>query len=228
MLLKAQNIEKTYRISDKKFLKVLKGIDLEISEGEFVALVGHSGAGKSTLLHILASIDVADGGNIVLRHNGKVYDYSKMGHNEFSLLRNKYIGFVFQFHHLLPEFTALENVMVPMLIAGNSYKSSLKKAKEMLQRVGLEEQLEQKPSELSGGEQQRVAIARALINDPVIVFADEPTGNLDKESADSVLNLIKDLQKDLNIAFLIATHSQWVSSIAERVLKIFDGKIIED
>ncbi len=228
MLLKAENIEKSYNISANKSVKVLKGIDIRITEGEFLALVGHSGAGKSTLLHILASIDVPDKGNIMLSINGTNFDYSKMTHEEFSLMRNKYIGFVFQFHHLLPEFTALENVMVPMLIAGENYKTSIKKAERLLRKVGLSEQLNQKPSELSGGEQQRVAIARALINDPVIVFADEPTGNLDKENADSMLNLIQTLQKDLNIAFLIATHSEWVSSVAERVLKISDGKIIEN
>jgi len=228
MLLKAENIEKSYNISANKSVKVLKGIDIRITEGEFLALVGHSGAGKSTLLHILASIDVPDKGNIMLSINGTNFDYSKMTHEEFSLMRNKYIGFVFQFHHLLPEFTALENVMVPMLIAGENYKTSIKKAERLLHKVGLSEQLNQKPSELSGGEQQRVAIARALINDPVIVFADEPTGNLDKENADSMLNLIQTLQKDLNIAFLIATHSGWVSSVAERVLKISDGKIIEN
>ena len=226
MILKAKGIKKSFDIANQKKIQVLKGVDLEIQKGEFIALMGRSGAGKSTLLHILGSLDNPDKGDIQLSIEEKELVYSDLNQEGFNKLRNEYIGFVFQFHHLLPEFTAIENVMIPSLILGVSYKEAKIKAQELIDKVGLDEQKEQKPSQLSGGEQQRVAIARALINDPAIIFADEPTGNLDKENADSILSLIKDLQLQFNKTFVIATHSDDVANIAERKIRMSDGKLI--
>jgi lipoprotein-releasing system ATP-binding protein len=226
MILEAKDIKKSYEIAGQKTTQVLKGVNLNINDGDFVALMGRSGAGKSTLLHILGSLDSCDSGDIILNVDGDIFDYTKMNTYEFTMLRNKHIGFVFQFHHLLPEFSAIENVMMPALIAGESFSNAKDKAMRLLEKVGLVQQIEQKPSELSGGEQQRTAIARALINDPSIIFADEPTGNLDKFNSDSILELIKDLKEQFGKTFIIATHSPDVASIAERVLQMNDGKII--
>jgi len=228
IILQAENLKKSYEIAGNKEAKVLKGLSVKINRGELVALMGPSGAGKSTLLHILGSLDQPDEGNIVLNVNGDVFDYSKTSSEEFTRLRNKFIGFVFQFHHLLPEFSALENVMMPALISGLSYKDASEKAKELIEIVGIAGQQHQKPSELSGGEQQRAAIARALINNPAIILADEPTGNLDKSNADAVLELLLDLKMKYSKTFVIATHSNEVAASAERILRMSDGKIIEE
>jgi lipoprotein-releasing system ATP-binding protein len=228
VILQAENISKTFEIAGNKKSNVLKELFVKINKGELVALMGPSGAGKSTLLHILGSLDQPDAGEIVLKVNGSIYNYSKVSSEEFTRLRNQHIGFVFQFHHLLPEFTALENVMMPALIAGLSFKDATLKAQELIDVVGLSGQQNQKPSELSGGEQQRTAIARALINDPAIVFADEPTGNLDKNNADAVLELLLNLKKKYSKTFVIATHSPEVAASAERILRMNDGKIVED
>ena len=225
IILKATDIYKSYQIVGQKKTDVLKGLSLYIKKGEFFVLMGPSGTGKSTLLHCLGSLDMVDSGEIVLNINDKKYDYSLMKSDEFDNFRNKHIGFIFQFHHLLPEFTALENVMMPGLIAGNKYKNVQKKASEILNRVGLENQLSQKPSELSGGEAQRVALARAIVNEPAIVFADEPTGSLDKRMSSIVLNLIKELSEDYSTTFIIATHNAEVAKTAERILYLKDGKI---
>jgi lipoprotein-releasing system ATP-binding protein len=228
IILEANNIRKAYEIAGQKRAEVLKDLSLQIKKGEFIALMGPSGAGKSTLLHILGSLDTPDKGEINLNINGEGYDYLSLTPERFTILRNRHIGFVFQFHHLLPEFTALENVMMPALIAGNSYFDAIEKAKELLNIVSITQQWTQKPSELSGGEQQRIAIARALINNPAIVFADEPTGNLDKSNAKAVLELIIKLKKQYSKTFIIATHSSEVANIAERILYMSDGKIIDE
>ncbi len=227
-ILLAENISKTYEIAGNKKAYVLKSLSVNINKGELVALMGPSGAGKSTLLHILGSLDQPDEGNIILNVNDDVFDFSKLSSEGFTAMRNKHIGFVFQFHHLLPEFTALENVMMPALIAGLSYKEASSKARELIGIVGITDQQNQKPSELSGGEQQRAAIARALINNPAIVFADEPTGNLDKSNADAVLELLLDLKNKYSKTFVIATHSTDVAASAKRILRMSDGKIVED
>jgi len=225
IILKATDIYKSYEIVGQKKTEVLKGLSLKINKGEFLALMGPSGTGKSTLLHCLGSLDNVNSGEIVLNINNKKYDYSKMKADEFDSFRNKNIGFIFQFHHLLPEFTALENVMMPGLISGDKYKDVKKRAYSLLKRVGLEEQLNQKPGELSGGEAQRVALARAIANKPAIVFADEPTGSLDKKMSSTVLNLIKELSEDFSTTFIIATHNSDVAKTAERILYLKDGKI---
>jgi lipoprotein-releasing system ATP-binding protein len=227
-ILKAENLKKSYSKLSDKDVPVLKVLSLEIKKGEFTAIMGPSGVGKSTLLHLLGTLDKQDEGKIELKIDGTSYDYSVLRDEELSAVRNRNIGFIFQFHHLLPEFSALENTMMPALIAGNSFTVANAKAKELLQIVGVANRSEHKPSELSGGEQQRVAIARALINDPTLLIADEPTGNLDSKNADYVLELINSLIKQKSITFVVATHSLNVANIAERILTMGDGLIVKE
>jgi len=225
ILLKATNIYKTYKLNLQTETSVLKGISLDIYSGEFLAIMGPSGVGKSTLLHLLGSIDKPDSGSIELNVDSQIYDYSKLSDDILSNIRNKYIGFVFQFHHLLPEFSAIENVMMPALIAGKSFAKASEKARELMEIVNIDHRIRHKPSELSGGEQQRIALARALINEPILVLADEPTGNLDSKNAASVLELIQNIREKFSVTFIIATHSPDVSAIAEKILYMGDGKI---
>ncbi|MDQ1267184.1 MAG: lipoprotein-releasing system ATP-binding protein [Bacteroidota bacterium] len=228
LALKAIDVYKSFNSSKLKATPVLKGVSLEISKGEFAAIVGPSGAGKSTLLHLLGSLDKPDSGEIMHFINGEQTDVNKMQSRELSKHRNKAIGFVFQFHHLLPEFSAVENALVPALIGGESYQSAYKKAVVLLETVGMSHRLNHKPQELSGGEQQRTAIARALINQPAILLADEPTGNLDGENARAVLNLLSELRQRYSLTAIIATHSNEVASIADRIILLKDGKISEE
>ena len=200
-------------------LTVLKGVDISINKGEIVSIVGSSGAGKSTLLHILGTLDKADKGQIVL--NGQHLE--TLSGRKLSAFRNKHIGFVFQFHHLLPEFTALENVCIPGWIAGDKKKEVVLKATELLKTLGLGNRLENKPQQLSGGEQQRVAVARALINSPSIVMADEPTGNLDSANAMELHQLFIDLRNKFNQTFLIVTHNEELAKMSDRILMMKDG-----
>ncbi len=203
-------------------LKVLKGIDMKVERGEVVSIVGASGAGKTTLLHILGTLDKSDKGAVVI--NGT--DTSKLNGKMLASFRNKHIGFVFQFHQLLPEFTAIENVIIPALIAGTSKKEALKRAADLLKMLGVESKSEQKPSTLSGGEQQRVAVARALINSPDLILADEPSGNLDSANAKDLHELFFKLRKDLNQTFVIVTHNEELANMADRKLVMKDGKIL--
>lgn len=201
---------------------VLKGVDIDVQKGEIVSIIGPSGSGKSTLLHILGTLDKADAGDISM--NGS--SIGSMKGKKLAAFRNKHIGFVFQFHHLLPEFTALENVCIPGWLAGRKKKEVEEKAKELLKLLGLFDKLENKPNALSGGEQQRVAVARALINNPDIVFADEPTGNLDSVNAKELHQLFLDLRKKFNQTFLIVTHNEELAKLSDRVLHMMDGKIV--
>lgn len=203
-------------------VEVLKGVDIEINKGEVASIVGPSGSGKSTLLHILGSLDKADMGTVSM--NGSFINLMKG--KELAAFRNKHIGFVFQFHHLLPEFTALENVCIPGWIAGRKKGEVKEKAIELLHILGLSDRLENKPNEMSGGEQQRVAVARALINNPDIVFADEPTGNLDTANAKELHHLFFDLRNNLKQTFLIVTHNEELAKLSDRVLHMVDGKIV--
>ena len=203
-------------------LTVLKGVDINIGKGEIVSIVGSSGAGKSTLLHILGTLDKADEGRISL--NGQQFE--QLSGRKLAAFRNKHIGFVFQFHHLLPEFTALENVCIPGWIAGDKKKEVVIKATELLKTLGLGDRLENKPQQLSGGEQQRVAVARALINSPAIVMADEPTGNLDSANAKELHQLFIDLRNKFNQTFLIVTHNEELAKMSDRILMMKDGKMI--
>lgn len=203
-------------------LMVLRGVDIMINKGEIVSIVGSSGAGKSTLLHILGTLDKADNGQIML--NGQ--QLNMLNGSKLAAFRNKHIGFVFQFHHLLPEFTALENVCIPGWIAGAKKKDVIVKATELLKTLGLSNRLENKPQQLSGGEQQRVAVARALINSPDIVMADEPTGNLDSANAKELHQLFIDLRTTFNQTFLIVTHNEELAKMSDRTLMMRDGRMI--
>ena len=203
-------------------LEVLKGIDLQINKGEVVSIVGPSGAGKTTLLQIMGTLDKADSGSVLL--NGT--DVSSLKEKELAAFRNKQIGFVFQFHQLLPEFTALENVMIPALIAGTSSSEAMKKAKETLQFLGLSERASHKPSELSGGEKQRVAVARALINNPAVILADEPSGSLDTQNKEELHGLFFDLRERLGQTFVIVTHDEDLAKLTDRTIHMKDGKIL--
>jgi len=217
-MLKATNITRNYND-----LSVLKGVDIFVNKGEIVSIVGSSGAGKSTLLHILGSLDRANSGEIWI--NNERIDTLK--EKELAKFRNKHIGFVFQFHHLLPEFTALENLCIPGWIAGTPKNDLEARALELLKILGLQDRASHKPSELSGGEQQRVAVARALINNPDIVFADEPTGNLDSKHAQELHELFLHLQKTMGQTFLIVTHNEALAKMSDRVVHMKDGYIVE-
>jgi lipoprotein-releasing system ATP-binding protein len=203
-------------------IPVLKGVSLEISKGELVSIVGASGAGKSTLLYVVSSLEKADKGSLF--YEGQ--DIAKLSNKTLSQYRNEYIGFVFQFHHLLPEFTALENICIPGWIAKKPKKALEKKAMELLDFMGLADKGNKKPNSLSGGEQQRVAVARALINDPHLIFADEPTGNLDSENAYALHKLFIQLRDTMNQSFLIVTHNEDLADRCNRKLTMKDGKII--
>ncbi len=217
-MLKAEDITKKYGS-----LQVLKGVDIEIGQGEIVSIIGSSGAGKSTLLHILGTLDRADSGSIWL-NNQRI---DQLTGKKLAAFRNNHIGFVFQFHHLLPEFTALENVSIPAWIARRKKKEVAARAAELLTTLGLADRMDNKPQQLSGGEQQRVAVARALINNPSIVFADEPTGNLDSTNAKELHQLFVQLRDDFKQTFLIVTHNEELAGMSDRTLHMRDGKIVE-
>ncbi len=217
-MLEAKQIEKFYGK-----LQVLKGVDIKIKKGEIVSIVGSSGAGKSTLLHILGTLDKPDKGEVFLKDQR----IDKLKDNELAKFRNNNIGFIFQFHHLLPEFTALENVCIPGWIAGKKKKDIEKKATDLLQTLGLGDRLQNKPHELSGGEQQRVAVARALINDPAIIMADEPTGNLDSANGRELHKLFIELRDRFQQTFLIVTHNEELASMSDRIVYMKDGLIVE-
>jgi lipoprotein-releasing system ATP-binding protein len=216
-MLIAKGLQKSYGT-----LKVLKGLDVQIAKGEVVAFVGASGAGKSTLLHILGTLDSPDSGKVLI--DGK--DVFQESSKNLALFRNRNIGFVFQFHNLLAEFSAIENVMIPGLIAKSKESQVRVKALETLKLLGLDERIDHKPSELSGGEQQRVAVARALINSPALVFADEPSGNLDSKNADELHRLFFKLRNDLGHTFVIVTHNTEFAAMADRKIEIKDGVVV--
>ena len=221
-LLAASDVQKGFRIG-RTALQVLRGVDVSISVGEFVALCGASGSGKTTLLHLLGGLDEPDLGNI--RVGG--IDLSGMPRQTVARFRNKEIGFVFQAYHLLPELDALENVALPARMARRPVAEAEARARELLRRVGLGQRMEHRPNELSGGEQQRVAIARALINEPRLVLADEPTGNLDSATGEEIISLLGDLHKEQEVTLIVATHDEMVAAHAERVLRLADGRIVD-
>ncbi|MDP4209155.1 MAG: ABC transporter ATP-binding protein [Bacteroidota bacterium] len=216
-MVKAENITKSFGP-----LQVLKGVDIEIPEGQIVSLVGASGAGKTTFLQILGTLSRPDSGQVWI--NG--VDMSSLKDKELARFRNKNIGFVFQFHHLLPEFTALENVCIPALINKQSRKKAEAKARELLAFLGLEHRFEHKPDQLSGGEQQRVAVARALINDPFVVFADEPSGNLDTKNKQDLHNLFFTLRDKYKQTFVVVTHDMGLAEMSDRMIRMNDGKVL--
>ncbi len=215
-MLLATNIKKAY--GD---LEVLKGVGFEIPKGTITSIVGKSGTGKSTLLHILGSLDTPDSGSVLIDN----VDIYKLSTNKLAKFRNEKIGFIFQFHHLIPEFTAIENVTIPSLIKGNSKKDANIEAEKLLEYLGLSERMSHKPNQLSGGEKQRVAVARALINKPKIIFADEPTGNLDTQTSFELHNLITKLKQDFNHTFVIVTHNMELAKLSDRCIEMKDGLI---
>jgi lipoprotein-releasing system ATP-binding protein len=215
-MITAKEIYKSYGT-----LKVLKGVSLNIESGEIVSIVGASGAGKSTLLHIIGTLDQPDSGKLEITGT----DINSLNDKKLSTFRNKHIGFVFQFHHLLPEFTALENVCIPAFIAGTGKREAEQRAKKILNLLGLEKRMEHKPSALSGGEQQRVAVARALINQPAVVLADEPSGNLDSTNARELHQLFFQLREEFKQTFVIVTHNEELAEMADRRLVMKDGII---
>ena len=218
-MIKAKNICKSFGQ-----LQVLKGVDIEVADGEFVSIIGASGAGKTTLLQIIGTLDTPDDGSLevdgtnVLRLRG----------NALAGFRNRHVGFVFQFHQLLPEFTALENVQIPALIARRNKKEAEAEAKEILCRLGLENRLDHKPAALSGGEKQRVAVARALINKPRLILADEPSGSLDSRNKEEMHKLLLSLKQELGLTVLVVTHDQSLAAVSDRVVEMKDGLIISD
>lgn len=216
-MIQAKGIEKSFGA-----LKVLKGLDFSVGAAEVVSIMGASGAGKSTLLQILGTLSTPDAGSLLIDGT----DVLKLGSRDLAKFRNKKIGFVFQFHHLLPEFTALENVMIPAFIAGRSNKDAQQHATELLTELGLGERLTHKPSELSGGEQQRVAIARALINEPAVLFADEPSGNLDTKTKTEIHNLFFELRDRHNQTIVIVTHDPDLAKMCDRSLYMVDGMFV--
>jgi lipoprotein-releasing system ATP-binding protein len=218
-MLTATNIIKNYGT-----LPVLRGVDINIKKAEIVSIVGSSGAGKSTLLHILGTLDTADKGSVLLAGER----VESLSGKKLAAFRNKNIGFVFQFHHLLPEFTAVENVCIPGWIAGKKKSEIKEKAIQLLTTLGLSDRIENKPQQLSGGEQQRVAVARALINDPLIIMADEPTGNLDSANAKELHQLFIQLRDQFKQTFLIVTHNEELAQMSDRILHMKDGRIIDN
>jgi ABC-type lipoprotein export system ATPase subunit len=220
ILLAARGLKKTY-VMGKRQLEVLRGVDLEIARGDFLALRGASGTGKSTLLHLLGGLDTPNAGEIFF--DGQ--NVSHFSDSELTHFRNRRVGFVFQAYHLLPELTALENVCLPARVARIGSRQAARRAGELLARVGLQGRLDHKPSELSGGEQQRVAIARALINDPELLLADEPTGNLDSHTGGEIIELLKTLRPEKQMTLVIATHDAKVAASAPRVIELVDGQI---
>lgn len=217
-MISASDIRKKYGS-----LEVLKGINLEIARREVVSIVGASGAGKTTLLQILGTLDLPDSGSLIFDGT----DTTQLSSRELAAFRNRKIGFIFQFHQLLPEFNALENVCLPGFIAKRPQQEVKNKAEELLKMLGLGSRMDHKPGELSGGEQQRVAVARSLINDPLVVFADEPSGNLDSKTADDLHQLFFRLREELNQTFVIVTHNEQLAEMADRTVRIHDGRVAQ-
>ena len=221
-MIDARNVHKVYR-SGSRELRVLKGVDLSIQKGESVAIVGHSGAGKSTLLHLLGGLDTPTEGEVVFKGTG----LARLSDGARAKIRNRHVGFVFQFYHLLPELSALENVVLPAWVSGGSNGRALSnRAEDLLKTLGLGDRLTHKPNQLSGGEQQRVAIARSLINDPEVLLCDEPTGNLDWEMGEKILDQLFDLNRRLGKTLVMVTHEPDIGRRASRVVRLHDGKVV--
>ena len=215
----AQDVERTFEGATGEPIRVLRGIDLEVERGETVSIVGPSGAGKSTLLHVLGGLDLPTSGRVHLGGS----ELSRLGDEELARVRNRYVGFVFQFHHLLRDFTALENVMMPQVIAGADRVEARDRAARLLTQVGLEKRMEHRPAKLSGGEQQRVAVARALANEPPVLLADEPSGNLDRETSERLHDILFDLVEQHETALVVVTHNTSLADRTDRVLELRDG-----
>lgn len=228
MICKTRNIKKSFYLKGEKKIDVLKGVDIEIFKNDFIALMGASGSGKSTLMHCLGGLERIDDGSIEYMIEDKNIQVETLSDFAISNFRNKSLGFVLQAHQLLPEFTALENIMIPSIIAGMSKANSKANAQKLMDRVNMGDRANHKPDELSGGEQQRIAIARALINEPSLLFADEPTGSLDDTNSKNIIVLLKELRDEFNLTCLIATHSNEIAKAAEKIYYIKDGLVNND
>lgn len=222
VVLKCDNVSKSYKDGQLN-VNVLNQLRLEVLEGQSVSIIGSSGSGKSTLMHILGGLDKPTSGSVVLMGQ----NLSELGQKQLGLLRNQYLGFVYQFHHLLPEFSALENVMMPLLIGKMKKAEAEQRAVEMLEKAGLKQRIQHRPSELSGGERQRAAIARALVTRPKCLLADEPTGNLDRKNAQNVLDMMLDLKSELNTSLIVVTHDDELAGRFDRVMLMHDGRLEE-
>lgn len=221
-IINGSGLVKSYKVSKQNTLEVLKGVDISIPENKISVIVGASGAGKSTLLHIISGLDKPDAGNVNIMGT----DIFSLSQKKLSKFRNENIGFVFQFHHLLPEFTALENVAIPLLIAGKGKKEAFERALQLIFITGLESRKNHKPAELSGGEQQRAALARALSNDPKVILADEPTGNLDSNNANAINDLFLKLRDEFGKTFVIVTHNKDLMAIGDNLIEMADGRVV--
>ncbi|MBN8544683.1 MAG: ABC transporter ATP-binding protein [Ignavibacteria bacterium] len=221
-IINGSGLVKSYKVSKQNTLEVLKGVDISIPENKISVIVGASGAGKSTLLHIISGLDKPDAGNVNIMGT----DIFSLSQKKLSKFRNENIGFVFQFHHLLPEFTALENVSIPLLIAGKGKKEAFERALQLISITGLESRKNHKPAELSGGEQQRAALARALSNNPKVILADEPTGNLDSNNANAINDLFLKLRDEFGKTFVIVTHNKDLMAIGDNLIEMADGKVV--
>ena len=221
-IIQIKNLTKIF--GDGVEIKALDGVDLDIKRGEFLSIIGPSGSGKSTLLHQIGILDTPTSGTILL--NG--VDVTKMSDKKRSRTRNKELGFIFQYHHLLPDFNALENVMIPLLISGVKSSQARKVARKVLDEVGLGDRMKHRPNQLSGGQNQRVAIARALVNKPSIVIGDEPTGNLDSKASDSIYELLRKLNREHEQTFILVTHDEQMAAKTDRIIRLVDGKVVED
>ncbi len=221
MLLRVKGLRKSYRV-DNVEVEVLKGIDFGLSEGDFVSIMGPSGVGKSTFLHIIGLLDTPTEGEVLFEERPV-----PSAEDERAVIRNEMIGFVFQYHYLLPEFSAIENVAIPCLVGGMEEEEAFERAREMLEAMGLGNRLDHRPGELSGGEQQRVALARALVKEPKLVIADEPTGNLDKKTGSVIAGIMREINRERNIAFIIATHDEELAKQTDRVYMMKDGLLFE-
>ncbi len=222
-LIRVLNLHKSFQSSASQRINILQGIDCELKAGETLAIVGASGIGKSTLLHILGTLDRPDDGCVLFEEK----DVFAMSADRLAAFRNRAIGFVFQFHHLLPEFTTLENVMMPALINGHSQDTARRRARQLLNRVGLSQRLSHRVTQLSGGEQQRVALARALVQKPSMLLADEPTGNLDRQNGESIHRLLMDLNRELNMTLVVVTHNPELADLLDRRVTIKEGRLVE-
>ncbi len=220
-IIELKNLTKIYKNGIE--FRALDNANLKIKKGDFVAIVGPSGSGKSTLMHLIGLLDTPSSGTLLIDGN----DVTKMSDKERSEMRNRMLGFVFQYHHLLPDFTALENVIMPLLIAGKNRKEADEIARSLLKEVGLKDRMDHRPGELSGGQNQRVAVARALSCSPAIVLGDEPTGNLDTKTGDLIYELLRRLNKEYNQTFIVVTHNEGLASKADRIIRLVDGKIVE-
>lgn len=224
--IETKNLNKIYNTNNVEY-HILKDINIDIQENEFVSIIGPSGAGKSTLLYMIGTLDIPSSGEILYFNQKSTLNLEKLKQKDLNNFRNKNLGFIFQFHHLLPEFSVFENIMMPVYLGNENLKEAEQRAISLMEYAGIIELKDKMPSQISGGEQQRVAIIRALINKPDLILADEPTGNLDSENSKIILNMLKKIQKDFNVTIIVATHSDYIANASDRIIKIADGRVVK-